>query len=236
MINSIINPKNFLIIYKKHFKHLIALMIIFLIIGLFYSLFYSPLDYQQGEYVRIMYIHVPSAWLSLMIYMLMGLCSLLYLVWRNPMMDIIAKSSAPIGALFCFTTLITGSLWGKPTWGTWWVWDARLTSMLILFLFYLGYLILVETSKKSFNDNAASVLAIIGCINVPIVKFSVNLWNSLHQGASIFKIGGPSVHKSMLLPLAFMFIGFVLYFLCNSFMNIKIYLMQSKNLRKKFSI
>lgn len=236
MINKLINVKNFLEFHKNHFKHLLALLLISLLVGTFYSLFYSPADYQQGDFVRIMYIHVPSAWLSLMIYLLMGLASLFYLIWRNQMMDIISRSAAPIGAIFCLITLVTGSLWGEKTWGTWWAWDARLTSMLILFFFYLGYIILADKTKNSFNNNAASVLAVIGCINVPIVKFSVNLWNSLHQGPSIIRYGGPSIHKSMLLPLIFMFIFFVIYFLSNLFINIKIYILASRVYRKKFNL
>jgi heme exporter protein C len=229
MINKFFSPKYILKLYKTCLKQIVALMIVCLLSGIYYGFFNSPADYQQGEYVRIMYVHVPSAWLSLMIYMLMGICSLLYLVWRNPIFDIISKSSAPIGALFCFITLFTGSFWGKPVWGAWWVWDARLTSMLILFFFYLGYLSLSDLSKDHHNNKAPAVLAVLGTINIPIVKFSVNLWNSLHQPASVFKVGGPSIHSSMLLPLMLMFFSFGLYFLANLLMSLKSSLLEHKN-------
>jgi len=229
MINKFFSPKYILKLHKTCLKQIVALMIVCLLSGIYYGFFNSPADYQQGEYVRIMYVHVPSAWLSLMIYMLMGICSLLYLVWRNPIFDIISKSSAPIGALFCFITLFTGSFWGKPVWGAWWVWDARLTSMLILFFFYLGYLSLSDLSKDHHNNKAPAVLAVLGTINIPIVKFSVNLWNSLHQPASVFKVGGPSIHSSMLLPLMLMFFSFGLYFLANLLMSLKSSLLEHKN-------
>ncbi len=230
MINIIFSPKFIINFTDNHLKHIVTLMLISLISGLYYGLFASPIDYQQGEYVRIMYVHVPSAWLSLMIYMLMGVSSFVYLVWRNPIFDLIAKSSAPIGTLFCFITLFSGSFWGKPIWGTWWVWDARLTSMLILFFFYLGYLSLSDLSKDLSNNKAPAVLAIIGCINVPIVKFSVNLWHSLHQPASVFKAGGPSIHSSMLLPLMLMFLGFCLYFSANLLIKLKISILEHKKI------
>ena len=229
MINKIFSP-NYIIEYtNRYFKHIITLMILCFIAGIYLS-FTSPADYQQGEYVRIMYVHVPSAWLSLMIYMLMGIASFVYLIWRNPIFDLIAKVSAPIGALFCFITLVTGSFWGKPVWGTWWVWDARLTSMLILFFFYVGYLCLVDLTKDR-NSKAPAVLAILGCINVPIVKFSVNLWNSLHQPASVLKIGGPSIHNSMLIPLMLMFVAFGLYFKANLLLGLKTKLLSHKKNR-----
>lgn len=232
MINQIFSTKFIIKFTETYLKHIVALMIICFICGIYYGYFNSPSDYQQGEYVRIMYIHVPSAWLSLMIYTLMGICSLLYLVWRNPMFDLIAKASAPIGTIFCFITLFTGSLWGKPVWGTWWVWDARLTSMLILFFFYLGYLSLCDLSKDRQNNKAPAVLAVLGTINIPIVKFSVNLWNSLHQPASVFKAGGPSIHSSMLLPLMLMFFCFGLYFLANLLISLKASILEKKKFSK----
>lgn len=211
-------------------KYIILLMLLVLIIGMYYSFYASPADYQQGEYVRIMYVHVPSAWLALGIYSLMAIASFVYLIWRNPMFDLIAKASAPIGALFCFITLYTGSLWGEPIWGTWWVWDARLTSMLVLFFFYIGYIVLSNISQN--NNNAPAALAIIGFVNVPIVKFSVNLWNSLHQPASVFRVGGTSIDGSMLTPLMIMFLAFSLYFIANLMIKIKYELIKSKYFRQ----
>lgn len=233
MINKIFSSNNLITLTDRCLKYIIIIMLIFLSLGLYYGFYASPADYQQGEYVRIMYIHVPSAWLALAIYALMGITSFIYLVWHNPIFDLIAKSSAPIGALFCFITLFTGSFWGKPIWGTWWVWDARLTSMLILFFFYLGYLILVNLSQDQSNNKAPAALAILGCINIPIVKFSVNLWNSLHQPASVFKLGGPSIHSSMLTPLMLMFIAFSLYFMANLLINLKIKLLSYKIARQE---
>jgi heme exporter protein C len=175
--------------------------------------------------VRVMYIHVPAAWMSLGIYSFMAVCSFSNLVWRTKMSYILTAASAPIGAMFALITLVTGSLWGKPIWGTWWVWDARLTSMLILFLFYLCY-IAVAASGDSFNraEKPASVIALVGFINVPIVKFSVDMWYSLHQGASVLRFKGPAIHSSMLLPLMLMFASFVLYFLVALMLRTKILL------------
>ena len=182
--------------------------------GLYYGLLASPKDYQQGEMVRVMYVHVPSAWMSLMIYSFITICSVSSLIWQARFSYILAASAAPIGATFAFITLATGSLWGKPIWGTWWVWDARLTSMLVLFLLYLSYIAIVYSGNSILRaEKPASVMAIIGFINVPIVKFSVDIWYSLHQPASIIRSGGPAIHPSMLLPLLLMFFSFILLFL-----------------------
>jgi len=235
MINKIFSPASIIEFTNNYLKYIIAIMLLLLALGSYYGFYASPADYQQGEYVRIMYIHVPSAWLALAIYALMAVASFIYLVWHNPMLDLIAKSAAPIGALFCFITLVTGSLWGKPIWGTWWVWDARLTSMLILFFFYIGYLVLVNLTKDQLNNKAPAALAILGCINVPIVKFSVNLWNSLHQPASVFKIGGPSIHSSMLIPLMLMFAGLCFYFKANLLISLKRKLIEQKVMRIKMT-
>lgn len=219
--NKLLSSGYLLKFLERYLSYIVLIMILFFISGLYYSFYSSPEDYQQGEYVRIMYVHVPSAWLALGIYSLIAICSFFYLVWNNPILDLIAKSSASIGALFCFITLYTGSFWGKPVWGTWWVWDARLTSMLILFFFYVGYIILANLTQERANNKAAACLAIFGFINVPIVKFSVNLWNSLHQPASVFKMGGPSIHSSMLIPLMLMFAAFSLFFVINLLMNLE---------------
>ncbi|MBP7189819.1 MAG: heme ABC transporter permease [Rickettsiaceae bacterium] len=182
-------------------------------IGIYLAFFASPPDYQQGEFVRIMYIHVPSAWLSLGIYLFITLCSISTIVWNAEMSYIFAVAAAPIGACFSLITLVTGSIWGKPIWGTWWVWDARLTSMLILFLLYISYMIIVNSADSwKRAQRPASVIAIIGAINIPIVKFSVDIWNSLHQSATIFKAGGPSIDASMIKPLIVMFLACGFYF------------------------
>lgn len=189
-------------------------MIFCFAVGLYQALIISPIDYQQGEMVRLMYLHVPAAWMSLGVYTFIAICSFSNLIWRTQMSFLLAVAAAPIGAAFALITLVTGSLWGKPIWGTWWVWDARLTSMLVLFLLYLSYIAVVNSGDSVRRaEKPASVIALIGFINVPIVKFSVDIWYSLHQPASVFRFGAPTIHKSMLLPLFTMFISFILYFL-----------------------
>ena len=190
------------------------LLAITLPLGLYFALYASPEDYQQGQMVRIMYVHVPSAWMSLGIYTFIAVCSLSCLVWKTRMSYILAVAAAPIGAAFALVTLVTGSIWGKPIWGTWWVWDARLTSMLVLFFIYISYIAIINSGNNLLRaEKPASVMAIIGFINIPIVKFSVDIWYSLHQPASVFKLGGPSIHPSMLLPLFIMFGSFIMYFI-----------------------
>lgn len=206
MLFKILNPHFFRKYSSIVRPYLLILSLIVLSVGIYFVFLNSPDDYQQGSMVRIMYIHVPSAWLSLMIFSIMGLCSLSNLIWRSSFAFYISLASAPIGASFAFITLITGMIWGKPIWGTYWVWDARLTSMLILFIFYICYIIISFASKNmSKVEKPASTIAILGMINVPIVKFSVDLWYSLHQPASILKMTGPSIDSSMLLPLFIMF-------------------------------
>ena len=210
----------------------IALPLI-LILGLYFALFASPIDYQQKEMVRVMYVHVPSAWMSLGIYSFIAVLSLSNLVWQNRLAYFMAIASAPVGAIFAAITLITGSLWGKPIWGTWWVWDARLTSMLVLFLQYLAYIAVVYSgSNINRAEKPASVIAIIGFVNIPIVKFSVDIWYSLHQPASILKMGGPSIHPAMLTPLFSMFFCFILYFVLILLMRTKVLLNQQKYHKK----
>lgn len=182
--------------------------------GLYYALFASPADYQQGETVRIMYVHVPSAWLALSSYLGLGICALFFLIWRHPLADIAARAIAPIGCGFAWLTLVTGSLWGYPTWGTWWVWDARLTSMLLLFFFFVGHIALSNGfDRPERGARPAAILALVGVINLPIVKFSVEWWNTLHQPASIIRSGGVSIDAAMLTPLLLMFAGFQLFFI-----------------------
>jgi len=184
-----------------------------LLIGFYLALIVAPPDYQQGESVRIMFVHVPAAIMAEGVYYVVAMASFIALVWRHPLADIGAQAAAPLGAAFTLVCLVTGSLWGRPMWGTWWAWDARLTSVLILFFLYLGYIALAS----AFDDpgrgaRAASVLALIGVVDLPVVKFSVNWWNTLHQPASILRAGGPMIDKSMLVPLMVMVLGFLLLF------------------------
>ena len=182
----------------------------------------APADYQQGESVRIMYVHVPSAWMALFVYVAIALASAAALIWRHPLADLAAKAASPIGAGFAFLTLVTGSLWGRPMWGTWWEWDGRLTSMLILFFLYLGHMALMnafEDSQRGYR--AAAILALVGVVNIPIIKFSVDWWSTLHQPASVLRMGGPTIHPSMLWPLLIIALGFKLYFLTVVLLRIK---------------
>ena len=181
-----------------------------LVTGLYFAIFASPADYQQGETVRIMYVHVPSAWMASFIYANMAIASAVALIWKHPLAHLAAKSSAPIGAAFTIICLASGMLWGKPTWGTWWVWDARLTSVLILLFIYVGYIALVNAfDDTSRGLRAGAVLAIVGAVNLPIIKFSVDWWNTLHQPASLIRLDAPAIHSSMLMPLLLMGIAFL---------------------------
>ena len=214
MIDYFANPSRFVRITSILVPWLMAAAGILFITGLYLSLLKSPDDIVQGSAVRIMYVHVPSAWLSIFSYLLLAICSLFFIVWRHPLADILSRAIAPVGALFSLLTLLTGSIWGKPMWGTWWVWDARLTSMLILFLLFMGYIALSNAFEKSERGSRpAALLAIAGSINLPIVKFSVDWWSTLHQPASIMRTGGVSIDSSMLLPLVIMFLAFQLFFI-----------------------
>jgi heme exporter protein C len=194
----------------------------------------SPIDYQQGNAVKIMYLHVPCAWLALMIYCLLALFNLAGFIWKNPFFYIIAKAIAKIGCLLTLITLLTGSIWGKPIWGTWWVFDPRLTSMLILFFLYLGYLILLGSFEdQSKGEKISAVISIIGFINIPIIKFSVEYWNSLHQKASIIRSKGIAIDPAMLKPLMIMSAMFFCYFIFLSLVLVKNSLMLKK-LNKKY--
>ena len=214
MIDYFANPSRFVRITSILVPWLMVAVGILFITGLYLSLLKSPDDIVQGSAVRIMYVHVPSAWLSIFSYLLLAICSLFFIVWRHPLADILSRAIAPVGALFSLLTLLTGSIWGKPMWGTWWVWDARLTSMLILFLLFMGYIALSNAFEKSERGSRpAALLAIAGSINLPIVKFSVDWWSTLHQPASIMRTGGVSIDSSMLLPLVIMFLAFQLFFI-----------------------
>src|SRR5262245_49587193 len=213
MINWLANPARFIQLGARALPWCGWGAVIALVIGLYWSLVVAPPDYQQGDTVRIMYIHVPAAWMALSVYFFVAAASAVALVWRHPLAEIAARSAAPVGAAFTFICLVTGSLWGRPMWGTWWVWDARLTSVLILFFLYLGYIALVNAfDDPSRGGRAGSVLALVGIVNLPIIKFSVDWWNTLHQPASVMRIGGPRIDVSMLVPLLVMAIGFTLLF------------------------
>jgi heme exporter protein C len=210
---SLANPTRFLSLVDRVVPWLSAVVAILLGIGLYLSLFVAPPDYQQGETVKIMFVHVPAAWLSMLGYTLIAIAALGTLIWRHPLADVAAKTAAPIGATFAFIALVTGSLWGKPMWGTYWVWDARLTSVLVLFLLYLGLIALWQAiDEPGRAGRAAAILGLVGAINIPIIKFSVDWWNTLHQPESVFRMGGPTIDPSLLTPLFVMAAGFTALF------------------------
>jgi heme exporter protein C len=184
-----------------------------LLAGLYLGLFVAPPDYQQGETVRIMFIHVPAAWMSMFIYVTMASAGAVGLAWNIRLAEVAASASAPIGASFTFLALVTGSLWGKPMWGTWWAWDARLTSELILFFLYVGIMALeasIDDAKRAAR--ACAILALVGVVNIPIIHFSVEWWNTLHQPASVSRMGRPAIHISILIPLLIMAVAFTFYY------------------------
>lgn len=227
------NVENFNNFFPNIIRVFSIIAFVCLSFGLYYALFASPADYQQGEFVRIMYVHVPSAWASVMIYSIIGLSSLAYLIWRNQLLAMVTKHSVSTGACFCMITLVSGSIWGKPVWGTWWEWDARLTSMLILFFLYLGLLMIFKSSESSQRENLAPyVLAIIGLLNIPIIKFSVKLWTNLHQPASIIRSKGIAIDGSMLRPLFLIFFFSVAFYIILLAIKIKTEMLTKKNIRK----
>lgn len=216
------NPKRFLEIASAIYPWSVWLTVILLLGGLYLSLFVAPPDYQQGDTVRIMFVHVPAAWMALMIYTMMAVSSAVGLIWKHPVADLTAKAAAPIGACFTFLALVTGSLWGQPMWGTFWVWDARLTSMLILMFLYLGYMAIWE----SFDDpakaaKAAAILALVGVVNIPIIRFSVDWWNTLHQPASVATMDGPKIHSTILIPLLVMGLAYTAFFVMVLIIRVK---------------
>ena len=190
-----------------------ALAVVCLLAGLYGGLWLAPPDYQQGDSFRIIYVHAPAAWMSMFIYMVMATNAAIGLIWRIKVSELMASASAPIGASFTFLALVTGSLWGKPMWGTWWVWDARLTSELLLLFLYLGYMGLEAAFEDKRNGaRASAVLALVGVVNIPIIHYSVVWWNTLHQPATVSKLDTPSIHLSMLIPLLLMAVGFKAYY------------------------
>ena len=217
---SNISPKRFYVFTSKVIPWTLIISIILIFYGLYLGLFSVPSDYQQGDAFRIIYVHVPSAWLSLFAYTSLFICSVVSLIWRIKVFEILSIASAKTGALFTFLALVTGSIWGKPMWGTWWVWDARLTSELILLFIYISIIVL----HNSFDDyrkgaKAANILAIVGFINIPIIHFSVEWWNTLHQGPSVMKFSSPSISPEMLYPLIYVSIGFTFYFITSIFLS-----------------
>jgi heme exporter protein C len=214
MITRYANPHRFMKIIISIRPFAFVLAAVAGMTGLYFAFFASPPDYQQGETVRIMYIHVPAAWMAMFVYTTMAVSALVGLVWKHVVAEVYAKSAALLGAAFTLICLVTGSLWGKPMWGTWWVWDARLTSVFILFLLYVGYIILVD----SFDDeqkgmNAGAMLLLAGAVNIPVIKFSVDWWNTLHQPSSILRMEGIAIDASMLWPLLLMVAAFKLLFI-----------------------
>jgi len=213
-LHKLASPKYFYDISGKLIPWLGGLTALTLLGGLYFGLVKAPPDYQQGESYRIMFVHVPAAWMSMFIYMLMAVWSGINLIWNIKLADVMAGSSAALGASFTFLALVTGSLWGKPMWGAWWVWDARLTSELILLFLYLGYIALVSAIEdRRTAARAGGVLILVGVVNIPIIHYSVEWWNTLHQGPTVTKFDKPSIHLSMLVPLLIMALGFKLYYL-----------------------
>jgi heme exporter protein C len=207
------NPARFMRLSAAILPWALAAFALSLAGGLYGAFLGSPPDYQQGETVRIMYIHVPAAWMSMFIYAFIAGASVTSLIWRHPLADVAARNAAPIGAVFTAVCLVSGALWGQPMWGTWWVWDARLTSVLVLFFIYLGYMALWSAiDDPARAGRAAAILGLVGAVNLPIVKFSVDWWNTLHQPASVLRLDGPTIHGSMLWPLALMWLAATLYF------------------------
>ena len=223
-------PNKIFSITSKAPKYILFAFVIIISIGLIESLILSPEDYIQSHSARIMYVHVPSAWISLGSFSIIGILSFFILVFKNKSFIIISKSLAPAGLLFNIIALVTGSIWGKPTWGTWWAWDARITSMLILLLFYIIYILawrIFEDEEKA--NRSTSLIAVIGVINVPIIKFSVDWWSTLHQPASISVFSNTSIHSSMLIPLALMTAAFTLFSLLIFLMKYNTELIKIKN-------
>ena len=223
------NPGRFIRIANAILPWSVGLTAISIAVGLYLAFFVAPPDYQQGESVRIMYVHVPSAWMALFIYTMIAVASAVALIWRHPLADLVAKASAPLGAGFTFLALLTGSLWGKPMWGTWWVWDARLTSVLVLFFLYLGHIAIMNAFEDTLRGfRAAAVLALIGFVNVPIIHFSVEWWSTLHQPSSVMRMDGPAIHPSMLWPLLIMALGFKFYYVTLLLVRVKSELLSAR--------
>ena len=213
LTQQLANPTRFMDLSRRILPWLAGAAAALIVYALYLAFFVAPPDYQQGETVKIMFIHVPAAWLGMMGYALIAISSFGYLVFRHPLADVSAKAAAPLGAAFTFLALVTGSLWGKPMWGTYWVWDARLTSMLILLFLYLGLMALRSAMEdEALAGKLCAVLGLVGVTILPIIKFSVDWWNTLHQPASVIRMDGPTIHNDLLIPLVYSAIGFSLLF------------------------
>ena len=227
-------PNKILSLTSNVINGLVIFLIIVLIIGLIYSLLISPPDYVQGDSVRIMYVHVPSSFIALGCFGFIGLASVFNLIFKIKFMSLLAKSLAPVGCIFSLISIVTGSFWGKPTWGIWWVWDARLTSMVILFLFYIAYILawkFISNFEKA--NKISSIIGIVGLFNLPVIKYSVDWWNTLHQPSSITLTSAPTIHYTMLIPLIIMFFGMAIYLLIIFLMKYKTEVMKFKLNKKK---
>jgi len=227
-------PNKILSLNNNLISSLLTAMILVILVGLIYALFISPPDYIQGDSVRIMYVHVPSSFIALGCFGFIGIASILNLIFKIKFMSLMAKSLAPAGCIFSLISIVTGSLWGKPTWGIWWVWDARLTSMGILLLFYFAYIFtwqFVNNFEKA--NKISSVIAIIGLFNLPVIRYSVDWWNTLHQPSSITLTSSPTIHYTMLIPLIIMLLGMIVYSLIIFLMRYKTEVMKFKLDRKK---
>ena len=227
-------PNKILSLNNNLISSLLTAMILVILVGLIYALFISPPDYIQGDSVRIMYVHVPASFIALGCFGFIGIASILNLIFKIKFMSLMAKSLAPVGCIFSLVSIVTGSLWGKPTWGIWWVWDARLTSMGILLLFYLAYIFtwkFVNNFEKA--NKISSVIGIIGLFNLPVIKYSVDWWNTLHQPSSITLTSAPTIHYTMLIPLIIMLLGMIIYSLIIFLMRYKTEVMKFKLDRKK---
>ena len=226
----LVNPSKFNKVADYIFKPLLALSVLLFFLGLLFSFYLSPDDYQQGSTVRIMYVHVPSAWISLLTYAIMALYSIAALAFRIPFGFIINTAVAPIGAVFTLICIISGSLWGKPMWGTWWVWDARLTSVAILFIIYLIIIFMnLSFENRIVREKVVAIFVLVGSINLPIVKFSVDWWNTLHQPATISKLSKPNIDPSMMTPLIIMTFAFMLVGIAIAILRIKTEIISRKS-------
>ena len=227
-------PNKILSLNNNLINSLLLAMILIIFVGLIYALFISPPDYIQGDSVRIMYVHVPSSFIALGCFGFIGIASILNLIFKIKFLPLIAKSLAPIGCIFSIVSIVTGSLWAKPTWGIWWAWDARLTSMVILFLFYLAYIFTWQFINNFEKANKiSSVIGVIGLFNLPVIKYSVDWWNTLHQPSSITFTSAPTIHYTMLIPLFIMLLGMIIYLLIIFLMRYKTEVMKFKLDKKK---
>ena len=230
-------PNKILSLRHETINIFVILLLLILVLGLTYALFLSPPDYIQGDSVRIMYVHVPSSFLALACFALMGMASILNLIFKIKFMPFLAKSLAPIGCVFALISIVTGSFWGKPTWGTWWVWDARLTSMTILLFFYVAYILTWKFMNNFERANkTSSVIAIIGLFNLPVIKYSVDWWNTLHQPSSITLTSAPTIHYTMLIPLIIMFFAMIVYSSIIFLMKYKTEIIKLKLKKKKIKV